>query len=513
MQSPSIPSSNPAADSSRATPQRAYTTHDWQKGYQSLTQEHNYWIDDIRGTLPADLEGTLFRNGPGRLDVHGQPLQHPFDGDGMICSFAISQGRAYFRNRFVRTQGFVEEEAAGRVLYRGTFGTQKPGGWLANAFDFRLKNIANTQVIYWGGKLLALWEAAEPHRLDPHTLETLGLEYFDGALKPGQAFAAHPWIDPQCDRYGGQPCLVNFAVQPLGLSTRITLYELDTTGTITWQRSHSVPGFAFMHDMAITPDYCIFFQNPVAFNPLPFALGFKGAAECLTFQADKPTQVILIPRHPDRPMQVSSMPAGFVFHHANAFQDGDDLVVDSVAYANFPAVDPNQDFRHVNFDALPPGQLWRFRLHPSTGTIEQRLLNERGCEFPTLHPRHVGQPYRYLYLAAAHHPTGNAPLQAIEKLDLETGDRTLWSAAPHGYVSEPVFVPKATQDANPQPEDAGWLLTLVFDAEQERSHLVILDAADLGRGAIADLWLNHHVPYGLHGTFTPEYFGPAEPQG
>jgi all-trans-8'-apo-beta-carotenal 15,15'-oxygenase len=90
----------------------------------------------------------------------------------------------------------LEEQKAGKILYRGVFGTQKPGGLLANAFDFKLKNIANTNVIYWGGKLLALWEAADPYRLDPYTLETLGKEHFNGVLSEGEAFGAHPRFDP-----------------------------------------------------------------------------------------------------------------------------------------------------------------------------------------------------------------------------------------------------------------------------------------------------------------------------
>lgn len=142
----------------------------WQRGYESQPNEYDYWIDDIVGEIPAGLYGTFFRNGPGLVDINGQRYHHPFDGDGMICAIAFSQGRAYFRNRFVRTEGFVAEQAAGKILYRGVFGTQKPGGWLANVFDNRIKNIANTNVIYWGGKLLALWEAAEPYRLDPKTL-------------------------------------------------------------------------------------------------------------------------------------------------------------------------------------------------------------------------------------------------------------------------------------------------------------------------------------------------------
>ncbi|MCY7393713.1 MAG: carotenoid oxygenase family protein, partial [Leptolyngbyaceae cyanobacterium CAN_BIN12] len=222
--------------------EKSYQREDWQRGYNSLAQEFDYWIDEIDGEIPADLKGTLFRNGPGLLDVNGNPIHHPFDGDGMICAIAFQNGRAHFRNRFVKTEGYLAEQAAGKILYRGVFGTDKPGGWLANLLDFRLKNIANTNVVYWGGKLRALWEAAEPHALDPRTLETLGLDTLDGVLKPGDAFAAHPRIDPGCAA-DGDACLVNFSIKP-GLSSTITLYEFAPDGKLLQKYAHSTPGFA-----------------------------------------------------------------------------------------------------------------------------------------------------------------------------------------------------------------------------------------------------------------------------
>jgi all-trans-8'-apo-beta-carotenal 15,15'-oxygenase len=501
----------------------SYSQEDWQKGYLSLKQEYDYWIDEIEGEIPLELHGTLFRNGSGLLDVNGQRIQHPFDGDGMVCAIAFSQGRAHFRNRFVRTAGYLAEQEAGRILYRGTFGTQKPGGVLANAFDLRLKNIANTNVIYWGGKLLALWEAASPYRLDPDTLNTLGLDNLDGMLPSGAAFAAHPRIDPTCEPDGGTACLVNFSIQS-GLSSTINLYEMNPSGKTVRTYSQVVPGFAFIHDFAITPNYCIFFQNPVSFNPLPYITGFRGAAQCIEFHPDQLTKILVIERsreqnldkesathsQPRKPtFQILQVPSGFVFHHANAFEQGDEVVIDSICYASLPAVEPNADYRQTNFDALTPGQLWRFRLSLNTGLVERQLLENRCCEFPVLHPAKVGRSYRYLYMGAAHHPTGNAPLQAILKLDLDSGERQLWSAAPRGYVSEPIFVPRPTTSAEQLvgAEDDGWLLTVVFDAACDRSDVVILDARDLNRGPIARLHLKHHIPYGLHGSFTPQCFG------
>ena len=109
----------------------------------------------------------------------------------------------------------------------------------------------------------------------------------------------------------------------------------------------------------------------------------------------------------------------------------------------------------------------------------------------------VGQDYRYAFMGAAMQDEGNAPLQGIAKLDWLTGEQQLWSAAPTGFVSEPIFVPKPEGET----EDAGWLLSLVYDGKEHRSNLVILDAEDLTKEPVARLWLQNHIPYGLHGSW------------
>jgi all-trans-8'-apo-beta-carotenal 15,15'-oxygenase len=485
-------------------PTASYTRDDWQGGYQSLKDEYDYWIDDIEGEIPQELEGTLFRNGPGLFDINGQHIHHPFDGDGMISKITFTNGRAHFRNRFIQTEAYLQEQKAGKIIYRGVFGTQKPGGWLANIFDFKLKNIANTNVIYWGDKLLALWEAAEPHLLDPVTLETLGKEYFNGVLSSGEAFAAHPHIDPACAMDNGNPCMVNFSIKP-GLSTTITVFELDLTGKIIRKHAHSVPGFCFIHDFVITENYCIFFQNPVAFNPIPFALGMRGAGECIKFQPNQPTKAIVISRNPqEKEVKVFETQSGFVFHHANAFEKDGEIVIDSICYETLPEVEPGSDFRQVDFDALKPGQLWRFHLNLEHLTVERELIEPRCCEFPCLHPDKVARSHRYLYMGAAHGEAGHAPLQAFVKVDVETGSKQLWSAAPRGFTGEPIFVPRP----NGTSEDDGWVLGLVYDSDQHRSDVVILDAKDFNKGAVARLHLKHHVPYGLHGNFVNQVFLP-----
>ncbi|MEY3545087.1 MAG: hypothetical protein RLZZ247_1244 [Cyanobacteriota bacterium] len=480
----------------------AYDRADWSSAFRNVGVElDGVALTAARGTIPPELEGTLYRNGPGRLERGGQWVHHPFDGDGMITALRFAGGQAELRNRFVRTEGFEAEEQAGKFLYRGVFGTQKPGGIAANAFDLRLKNIANTHVVRLGDQLLALWEAAEPHALDPDSLETRGLSRLDGLLKKGEAFSAHPRFDPG---HHGEPRMVTFGVKA-GPRSTIRLMEFASegpaAGTLLADSKHSFKGFAFLHDFAITPNWAVFLQNAVAFNPTGFVLGQKGAAQCLASKPGEQGQFWLIPRSSGsaagrEPLQIAA-PEGFVFHHLNAFEQGEELLVDSIYYADFPSIGPDVDFRQVDFESIPEGQLVRCRINLADGSVTTELLEGRTCEFATVNPAQQGLDARYGWMAVAERERGNDPLQAIKKLDLRTGEGRVWSAAPRGFVSEPLMVPRPGASA----EDDGWVLCLVWNGARCASDLVILDAASLAEVAVLELPLA--VPHGLHGSWAP----------
>ncbi|MCS7225539.1 MAG: carotenoid oxygenase family protein [Gloeomargarita sp. SKYB31] len=470
-----------------------YRLEDWQGGHRTQPQEFAYWVEEVTGTIPAGLTGTLYRNGPGRLDRGGQRYHHPFDGDGMVNQVCFREGRAFYRNRYVKTPEYLAEERANQILYRGVFGTQKPGGWWHNFGDMRLKNIANTNVVYWGNKLLALWEAAHPYRLDPRTLETLGLDNLGGLIPAGHGFSAHPRLDPQ-------GLLVNFGVKA-GLNSEIRLYEFDDQWGVVRQHQYTINGFAFLHDFILTENYYVFFQNPVQFFPLPYLLGWTGAAQCLHFDREQPTRILVIPRSGGAVRVFLTEPC-FVFHHANGYEQGDELVLDSICYSHFPTIDQQTDYRFVDFASLPAGQLKRFRVNLTTHRVRTDMLLPRCCEFPQVHPQRVGRSYRWVYLGVAADPVANAPLQGIMALDVTTGRQSVWLAGPRGFVSEPVFVPRSAG------ENDGWLLAFVYNAARQCTDIVILDAMDVSAGPVATLHLRHHVPYGLHGSFTPVDWGP-----
>src|SRR5205807_6895734 len=108
---------------------------------------------------------------------------------------------------------------------------------------------------------------------------------------------------------------------------------------------------------------------------------------------------------------------------------------------------------------------------------------------------------RYVYAAAAPASPGGLQ-QKIIRLDLRTGRAAEHDFAPNGYVGEPIFI---ASGASPE-EDAGHIVTLVFDSRTKRTDIAILDARDLAAKPLAVAHLRHHVPFGFHGFFTDRLF-------
>jgi hypothetical protein len=281
---------------------------DWENFYRTVKTEQSYFASEIEGEIPVDLQGSIFRNGPGRFDRGGKRYEHVLDGDGHILKFVLdgSSQRAHISNKYVRTAEFVAEEARDAVLFRSTFGTQ-PQIFKDNFLNLKLKNQANTNVHFCGGRLLALWEAGVPYRLNPWTLATEGPDTLDGCvsgplgaltvttgvaafdklLPVGRAFTAHPHYDSATRRTVGW----SWAQNPLGNFLDITLVEWagDASQPVC-ESTYRMEGCTMApHDFAVTgaPAFLLLFcRFTTALLLLCFTaahdLGFTGPITCFT---------------------------------------------------------------------------------------------------------------------------------------------------------------------------------------------------------------------------------------
>lgn len=459
------------------------------------------------GTLPSDLELTLYRNGPALLSRFGVPYEHWFDGDGAVTAMRVSQGRAEGAVRLVQTQGLEEELRVGRPCTSG-FATVAPGlrPLLASLgvlpWSRVIKNTANTNVLYWQGRLLALWEGGLPTELDPETLRTVGETDLDGLIP--WAFSAHP------RRIAERRATYNFGVRH-GFRTMLDLFELPDQGTPRRLGSLPLPGPTLIHDFAATPHHLVFFVAPVRFAPLPLACGLTSLCDGLRWEPWQGTEILIVPLDdPDRPTRIQT-DAFFQWHFANAYEPASpggnrtgEIVVDFVRYEDFESHRAIAALLHDRLETPVHASLCRARIDLRSQRVRFEHRFSGSCEFPQTRPDRQGRPHRFIWMAGdgGGPPEARRPWDRLMRFDMETG-RTATLPFGDRVPSEPLFIPRR----GGRSDDDGYLLSLVYDPARHASFLAVLDARRFEDGPLAEAWLGHHVPPTLHGTFVRPPYG------
>lgn len=469
----------------------------YQQVTAGLLDEHDYRVSQIDGELPRELTGTLYRIGPGKYQVGRTLLHNIFDGDGMISQFILDGRSVRFRNRYVRTRHFEHGQKSSTVRFRGT-GTQIPGGFLANVGRLP-ENVANTNIVHCADGLLALWEIGNPYRIDPETLETLGSTDFGGNLGYLGAFSAHPKWDPVTgDMY-------NFGLDVLP-TPRLRTYRIDRTGRLTKLATVPMLDLPWNHDFALTEKYLVFVLDPILPDIAKIALSTTSFVDSLEFKPRKGTRFVLVPRR-GGPARIIEHEALLHVHFTNAYDDGDDVVVElprlETDWDKLSRMTGMVNRTDLGIPEYPDSTLVRYRI-TARGRIIEEQLSDRSGEFPQFDWRRGTRKHRYTYFAGKGGPA--RLFNAVVKVDTETGVTTGCDLGPSS-VGEPLFVPRHPDAA----EDDGWLLALNHQLDEDRSQLVVLDAGDLERGPLATAWLEHHVPWGFHGTFSRRIAAPEAP--
>ncbi|MGW4369308.1 carotenoid oxygenase family protein [Nocardia takedensis] len=470
--------------------------------YQQVTapllEEHDYRVTRIDGTLPAELTGTLYRIGPGKYQVGRTLLHNIFDGDGMISQFILDGRSVRFRNRYVRTRHFEHGRGSNTIRFRGV-GDQIPGGFWANVGRLPA-NVANTNIVNCAGELLALWEIGNPHRIDPETLDTIGITDFGGRLGYLGAFSAHPKWDPATgDMY-------NFGLDVLP-TPRLRTFRVDRRGRLTKLATVPMLDLPWNHDFALTEKYMVFVLDPILPDITRIALSTTSFVDALEFKRHKGTRFVLVPRNGGR-VRVLEHEALLHVHFTNAYDDGDDVVIE------LPRLETDwAKLRHMTgmvnrtdrgIPEYPDSTLLRYRI-TRNGRIIETQLTDRSGEFPQFDWRRGTREHRYTYFAGKGGPA--RLFNSLVKVDTRTGKTTACDLGPSS-VGEPLFIPRHPDAA----EDDGWLLALNHHLDEDLSQLVVLDARDLERGPLATAWLDHHIPWGFHGTFRQHIATPTEPE-
>jgi carotenoid cleavage dioxygenase-like enzyme len=455
------------------------------KGFESLEEELTLDSLSVAGELPAWLSGSLLRTGPAKFEAGHRRFNHWFDGLAMLHRFTFGDGRVSYGNRFLegRTERAVRGE--GRIAYpefasdpcRSLF--QRVQTLFRGGPEFG--DSANINVVKLGEHFLSMTEAPISIEFDPRTLHSAGVPY----MPPGNLTTAHP----HADRRDG--AMLNFAVK-LGPRSEYRFYRVPAETMVPEVVGHlPVAEPAYVHSFGLTERWFVLAEFPWTVNPVRLALSGRPYAENYRWKPDRGTRFILVDRETGSVRSPLQTDAFFAFHHVNAYEDGDELIVDASVYEDASIVEDLYLDRLRKRTPEHAAELRRFHLRPDAGTVTHERLIEAPIELAQInYADHNARPYRYAW------GVGEAGdwVDRIVRADVVQRTSTEWHE-PGCYPGEPVFVGRPDAAA----EDDGVLLSVVLDGQRGTSFLLVLDAADLSELARAEV--PHHIPFSFHGRF------------
>jgi len=453
------------------TPQNSFLAGN----YAPVRSEDDFDLK-VTGQIPAGLNGSLYRNGPNpHLEPKGR--YHWFGGDGMVHAFVLEDGKARYRNRWVRTPRWLTETERGEPLF-GSLGS--PSDPSVAGID---SGVANTNIVHHAGRLMALEEAHQPFEIDPVTLEPRGY------VETGGRFTAHPKMDPET----GEMVWFAYSTGPRPLSDQIDYGVTDASGAITRRDRFTAPYASMIHDFLVT-------RNHVLFPVLPLTGSLERAMKGAPAYAWEPEKGAFVGVM-DRRAAVDTirwfeLPPAYVFHPMNAWEEGSLIHAEVMEHPTAPLF-PRPD---GSTPEQGPAILvrWTFDLAAPSNVAKRTVLDDMAGEFPRFDERRMGLPYRHGWFASnRRHGSVDVGFDSLSHIDLSTGLRTTVDLGADASPGEPIFVP-ASADA---PEGEGWLLSVVHRAESDTSDLVILDALNMAAGPVATVHVPRRVPFGFHGNW------------
>jgi carotenoid cleavage dioxygenase len=456
--------SGSAGPSTTVTPNDAARKWWLDENFAPVTREvEAFDLEVVEGAIPSGLSGLYVRNGSNPASGDSS---HWFFGDGMVHGVRLERGKAvWYRNRYVHTPLYEAREG---------FGTGPPGG---------TTNQGNVSVVWHGGRLLTSGEVGLPFALSTDDLATMGPFDFDGGLKT--AFTAHPKIDPDT----GYLHFFGYGFTPPFL----TYHVADAEGRLLQSTEVPVGASTMIHDFAITDRDAIFWELPVLFH----------LEDAVKWVQDPDSGVFPYKWSPQYGARIGVMPLEgpasairwfeidpcYVFHGVNAYRDDSNIVLDVCRLTSMFA--PGQSFG---------GQLSlrRWTIDTERGVVADDVIEaDDPGELPSRDPRRVGRRHRYGYFVQSHTRADTVEFGGLIKRDYRDNRVDVWDAGRSQHAGEWLFVPEGSSP----DDDAGYLLTYLYDAARDSSELVIVDATAGAAGPVARVALPQRVPYGFHATW------------
>ncbi|KAI8982015.1 retinal pigment epithelial membrane protein-domain-containing protein [Mycotypha africana] len=547
------------------------------KGFQNFQDSDK--IDDlnVKGQLPQWLAGEYYTIGPCTYDIkytrkvemEGEiqnvsalfTFGHWFDALPLVNRFDLNGQRNTITYRNRSTSKRIVE----KIRDHHGYAPQHPAGlFMSETNQTKLAKLLGSSIkqskpdaIPCGqrvlpsipgleGRLFALNFANHIQELDPSDLKpTRSLTWNE--MNPKLKGTACP--NGQYDSRTGE--YINFSMEVGYQSVKYHFFSVSDRhpNKATLIASVTAP-MAFVNTFSITSKYIIFVICPMYAN----AGGMKftwneSIMDSFSFRHDEPALFYVISREKHEVIATYRSDAFFTFHHINAFEVEDHIMLDLICYADDTIARQltTEFLRHpekMNPSRLVPSEVRRYvlanveeeninyltnnSLIPTKNSVTSRLFGMFGgggggnkkaesssspaavnksyawmpiatydkrippsIELPQINPNYAKYKYTFMYglgFSAASSLKEGAIWDSIVKTNMETKQIVASWHQQGCYPSEAVFVPRPAIGPEDQVgEDEGVLLSLVLNSAKATSFLLVLDANTLEVLATADL--------------------------
>ncbi len=449
---------------------------------------------DVTGAMPEWLQGTLLRNGPGSFNVGDRRMRHWFDGQAMLHRFTIGAAGVSYGSRFLDCRARRAAVETGRLDFP-EFATDPCRSLFARAaavFHPEVTDSAKVNITRVADRFLALAETPIQVEFDPVTLRSVGVVGWDTS-NFGRMTTVHPHLDAA--RGEGYNLVTRYgAVSRYALRRFATDDPSIRTETVATQVAGQP---SYLHSFGMSSRYLVIVEFPFVVNPMALLLWLKPYIENFRWRPERGTRIHVVERATGRRVGTWETDPLFAFHHVNAFESGDELMVDLVGYDDASIIEAFYLHRlEDSASRLPHGTLRRLRI-PLTrpgGAVLAEVLSPTAIELPSIDYGRMNTDPGLRYVYGMGIREGGGFYDQLVKIDVaEAGTRT-WHE-PGCYPGEGVFAGRPGRSA----EDDGVLLSVVLDAERGTSFLLVLDARTMLEVARAEL--PHPVLLGYHGQF------------
>ena len=428
----------------------------WAPVKEEIT-EHNL---EIKGEVPRDLNGLFVRNGMNPVSGYSD---HWFFGNGMLHGIYLENGKASYKNRYVKTP-YYENDLN-----------------VISSFGDLSASPANTHIVNHAGKLLALEETSLPWELN-RDLETIGVEDYKGKLNT--AMTAHPRVCPETGE------MLFFAYSMMG-EPYLYYHRVSKQGELVQTEPIEIPRPVMMHDWNITRNYVVFMDLPIV-SDMDLAVS---TGSPFGFKPECGARLGVMPRDGNNSdVRWFDIDPCFVFHSFNSFEEGNKIIL----YVSRQQEAMVGGFKDIYGGEKTVARLWRWIIDLENGRVSEEQLDDGACDFPRVNDNRIGLHSEYGYCMQIKTDVESLTFgENLFKYHLESGKRTDHHLGSNVAGGEPVFAPKPGSTK----EDQGWILSLVHDRNTRKSKLVIVDAEAFDQEPVAEVMIPQRVPYGAHGSW------------